>query len=228
MEAFVLHESGMSSGTDSPSATTIPSLRRLLDETSDLIDSPPFTHVLTRVLDAAFSLLIDTKISHQAYKIPPISASAARVQELVNPEEAKAKVANILAVFSRQAHSIGAGSSSGLNNENEYLAAIDHVKDLEAFAAVVYSSHFEAEALGENTDPGTPANRGSMAEPSAPDSSSKGITMSRPSTADTLNEGGYGGQGNDVKKEEAVLASGDAMFEQAWGRALAKEDGKIS
>ena len=52
-EQNVLKESGMSdeSGT-SPISTP---LRRLLDETSDLIDSPTFTHVLTLLLDAGYS-----------------------------------------------------------------------------------------------------------------------------------------------------------------------------
>lgn len=116
-------------------------LRRLLDETSDLIDSPAFTHVLTLLLDSAFSLLIDTKIATLAYKIPPPSASGARVVEIVGPgTDVKAKVASTLATFSRQAHSIGSGGN------NEYLTAMENVRDLEAFAAVVYSSNFEFEA----------------------------------------------------------------------------------
>ncbi|KAH7117144.1 Peroxin-3 [Dendryphion nanum] len=135
-EAYVLHESGMSA---SASSGTSASLRRLLDETSDLIDSPVFSQVLTLLLDAAFSHLIDNKISQLSYKIPPTSASSARVQEIVNPSDAKAKVANSLAVFCRQAHAIGSGAN------NEYLSAIETVRDLEAFAAVVYSSNFEFE-----------------------------------------------------------------------------------
>jgi peroxin-3 len=133
-EAFVLRESGMTE----PSTTTTTSLRRLIDETSDLIDSPHFTHVLTLLLDAAFSHLIDTKISQLAYKIPPVSSDAGRVQELIGGDT-KAKVASSLAVFCRQAHAIGTGAN------NEYLQAIEGVRGLEAFAAVVYSSHFEFE-----------------------------------------------------------------------------------
>ncbi len=129
----------------SPSPTTPRSLRRLIDETSDIADSPAFTSVLTRLLDAGFSHLIDTKISALSYKIPPISASSARVTEIVG-DGVKAKVANSLAVFCRQAHSIGAGAN------NEYLEKMEQVGELEAFAAVVYSSNFEFEspaALGE-------------------------------------------------------------------------------
>ncbi|KAF2418013.1 Peroxin-3 [Tothia fuscella] len=139
-EDYVLHAAGMSGPTEI-SATTSPALRRLLDETSDLVDSPPFAHVLTLLLDSAFSLLIDTKIATLAYKIPPPSASGARVVEIVGPGTGvKTKVASTLATFSRQAYSIGSGGN------NEYLTTMEGVRDLEAFAAVVYSSNFEFEA----------------------------------------------------------------------------------
>ena len=45
-----------------------------------------------------------------------------------------------MAVFCRQAHAIGAGVN------NEYLEKIESVGELEAFAAVVYSSNFEFES----------------------------------------------------------------------------------
>lgn len=201
-EEYVLQESGMTS-TAATSPTTTSSLRRLLDETSDIIDSPTFSRVLTRLLDAAFSHLIDIKISQLSYKIPPISENTARVQEIIG-NDIKAKVASSLAVFCRQAHSIGSGAN------NEYLAAVEQVGDLEAFAAVVYSSNFEFESPEVG--------------PSA--------SASRPATA--------GGDGNRVSlataeelpavniEEAAAGASsvGDAGFESAWKHALAKEDGK--
>jgi len=158
LESHVLAESGM----PEPHTPPTPSLRRLLDETSDLIDSPSFTHVLTLLLDAAFSHLIDVKISALAYKLPPLPtetpspsartsmdpfgvlppASTARITDITELEDRaakKAKVANSLAIFCRQAHQIGSGAN------NEYLQAIEAVAQLEAFAAVVYSSNFEFE-----------------------------------------------------------------------------------
>lgn len=45
--------------------------------------------------------------------------------------------------MTRQAHAIGNGIP------NEYVQAIETVKELEAFAAVIYSSNFELEAVGE-------------------------------------------------------------------------------
>jgi peroxin-3 len=74
-EEYVLKESGMMSDSPSTSISShgVTPLRRLLDETSDLIDAPPFSHVLTMLLDAGFSHLVDQKISQQVFKIPPTS-----------------------------------------------------------------------------------------------------------------------------------------------------------
>jgi peroxin-3 len=146
LEDFVLNESGMSSRDPSlsippPTSTMISPLRRLLDETSDLIDSPPFTHVLTLLLDAGFSMLVDQKISQQSFNIPPtsdtIDSDVARVQEIVEARPVKLPI--VLATLTRQAHIIGNGVP------NEYLQAMEQVRDLEAFAAVVYSSNWETE-----------------------------------------------------------------------------------
>jgi len=192
-----------SSDTNPP---TPPSLRRLLDETSDLVDSPAFTHVLTLLLDAAFSLLIDTKVATFAYKIPPTSASTARVQEIVGLD-AKAKVANTLPVFCRQAHSIGSGGT------NEYLAAMEGVRDLQAFAAVVYSSNFEFEAP----------------EPAA--AGGEQIEVSRPGTAGTEAEAAVDAEAPEPEQSgpgvDASLVGAESGFETAWGKALAKEDGRV-
>lgn len=196
-EEYVLRESGMTTATSNSPAS--PSLRRLLDETSDLIDSPAFTHVLTLLLDAAFSLLIDTKIATLSYKIPPTSASTARVQEIVGAD-AKAKVANSLAVFCRQAHNIGSGAN------NEYLTAIENVRDLEAFAAVVYSSNFEFEAPEANTI----------------DLNLDPSRSSRPSTAGAAEKS----SDSETIGGEASFVGAESGFESAWGKALAKEDGK--
>ena len=178
--------------------TASPSLRRLIDETSDLIDSPSFTHVLTHLLDAAFSHLIDTKIAQLAYKIPPTSASTARVQEIVNPSDAKAKVAVSLAVFCRQAHAIGTGAN------NEYLTAIEAVRDLEAFAAVVYSSNFEFET---------------------PEAGAAGV-VDVDSTAESKRTSLLAGTESGTTSLRQSWGGVDTQFESAWGKALAKEDGK--
>ncbi|KAF2142866.1 uncharacterized protein K452DRAFT_286497 [Aplosporella prunicola CBS 121167] len=193
-ESYVLTESGMTTGeTPEVFAPNTP-LRRLLDETSDIIDSPSFTHVLTRLLDSTFSVLVDNKLATLSFKLPPVSASTARIVELTDPKSAKTKIANTLAVFCRQAHAIGSGTN------NEYLEAMESVRDLEAFAAVVYSSNFDYEA---------------------PEDTGKG-TETRPTTAGTYVEepAPLGGEASIIEK--------DSGFEAAWGKAMAKDEGKGS
>jgi peroxin-3 len=136
-ELAVLRESGVLAESTLPHSAVSLSLRRLLDETSDLIDSPPFSHVLTLLLDASFSLLVDQKISQQSFKLPPGPESGERIQEIVEPQPVKLPI--VLATLTRQAHKIGNGVP------NEYLQAMEEVRDLEAFAAVVYSSNWETE-----------------------------------------------------------------------------------
>jgi peroxin-3 len=149
--------------TPSSSSTDAP-LRHLLDETSDLIDSPTATHIHTLLLDTLFSQLTDTFIRQQAYKpsSSPLSSQQTslpsssttyppppppRITELhddgSDPTTLTAKLATILAVMTRQAHVIGNGVLP-----NIYVQAMEEVKELEAFAAVVYSSHFELQGMG--------------------------------------------------------------------------------
>lgn len=148
-EDFVLRESGMANdSSSSPRVAESAPLRRLLDETSDLIDSPPFSHVLTLLLDAGFSTLVDQKIAQQAFKIPPVpevdDLEGSRITEIVDTKPVKLPI--VLATVTRQAHSIGNGVP------NEYLQAMEQVRDLEAFAAVVYSSNWESEISPVNDD----------------------------------------------------------------------------
>ncbi|KAF2861987.1 Peroxin-3 [Piedraia hortae CBS 480.64] len=123
-EADVIRQAG---STDD-STDINPSLRRLLEETSDLIESPPFTQVLTHTLDFTYSHLVDHYVAIEAFKQVKIK-----------------KLAHILPVFCRQAHFISTGSGDVANEENEYLCAIDKTRELEAFAAIIYSSNFEYE-----------------------------------------------------------------------------------
>ncbi|KAH0538735.1 hypothetical protein FGG08_004687 [Glutinoglossum americanum] len=201
-EDYVLHESGMSSSTMPPTTTTDSShmpLRKLLDETSDLIDSPPFTYVLTKLLDAGFSVLVDEKLRFQAYKLPPDpSLGGSRIQEISGDEiEAKAKVANILAVLTRQAHSIGLGTNAE-EKVNEYLRAMEQQRDLEGFAAIVYSSNFEFEAPTTSSAGGKHNGRdGTGSKPEVPTAS--GTIECGESFAD--------------------MSLVEAEFESAWGKA---------
>lgn len=145
-ESFVLQESGVlgdsaaaetRTGTSTPPSPTSSPLRRMLDETSDLIESPAFSHVLTLLLDAGFSVLLNRKLLQGAFDVQPTSAS---IPELEEDQISKVVLLpKILSVLTRQAHVIGNGMP------NEYLQEMEGVKDLEAFAAVVYSSNWENE-----------------------------------------------------------------------------------
>jgi peroxin-3 len=147
-EDEVIRQSGIlddDSLTPEGSAQVSPAaLRRLLDETADLIESPAFSHVLTLVLDSGFSLLVDKKLATEAFEFSldeapttvATTASLKRTRAILLPK--------ILSVLTRQAHVIGNGTTP-----NEYLQEMETVRDLEAFSAVVYSSNWENEMKDE-------------------------------------------------------------------------------
>ncbi|KAI1274780.1 Peroxin-3 family protein [Xylaria sp. FL0933] len=155
LEDFVLKESGVlgdsaaatanqsgSSSTSSPASTITPALRRLLDETSDLIESPAFCHVLTLLLDAGFSVLLNKKLLPGAFgsNVPGTSSTSEPTEQAAtDPTTRAVLLPKILSVLTRQAHVIGNGMP------NEYLQEMEYVQDLGAFAAVVYSSNWENE-----------------------------------------------------------------------------------
>ncbi|KUJ19868.1 Peroxin-3 [Mollisia scopiformis] len=202
-EAFVLKESGMEAEVTptslvSISSSSITPLRRLLDETSDLIDSPPFSHVLTLLLDAGYSTLVDQKIAQQAYKVPPTSdipdLNAPRVTEIVDVKPVKLPI--VLAILTRQAHSIGNGVP------NEYLQAMEQVRDLEAFAAVVYSSNWESEI-----------------SPMADEGST--VLVPKDETAEVVPA--------EAGQDSVIDVGTTTTFESAWGKAVeTAEKGKVA
>ena len=80
---------------------------------------------------------------------------------------------------------------------NEYVQALEGVRELDAFAAVVYSSNFEFEAMGSGEGDGLDAK-----------------------TGEGLVQGGgaemVGGKGEGVGVGIKGLAGG--LFENVWGR----------
>lgn len=139
-EDEVVRESGILEDNAGQALQTSPAaLRRLLDETADLIESPAFSHVLTLLLDAGFSSLVDKKLASEAFEFP---AQETGILVSDHRDMKRTKVIllpKILSVLTRQAHVIGNGVP------NEYLEDMETVRDLEAFAAVVYSSNWENE-----------------------------------------------------------------------------------
>ena len=120
-------------------AVSAPALRHLLDETADVIESPMFNQVLTLLLDAAFSHLIQERIGPEAYNLEPLQANNGLQNTGANGGVANptAKLATTLAIMTKEAHQIGHGLP------NDYVQALENVQDLEAFAAVIYSSNHE-------------------------------------------------------------------------------------
>ncbi len=210
----------MPSPPASPSSalTTPPPLRRLLDETSDLIESPMFTHVLTHLLDAAFSHLIDGKVRSEAYKLAPLTPtpiSESRITEVIDPDPltASAKLATILAVMTREAHKIGNGVP------NEYVQAIEAVSELEAFAAVVYSSNNEFEARSETFCTPDPAGsrRRDEAEGDGDDAKDgKGSGSIVTARAEDVAEAGE--RRGIIDKAAGVVDAAWGGFESVWGK----------
>lgn len=146
-EDEVIRESGIledapARQVNHPSSAAI--LRRLLDETADLIESPSFSHVLTLLLDSGFSYLIDNKLSTEAFQLPATDGIV--TPELKDQQRSKViLLPKILSVLTRQAHVIGNGVP------NEFLERMEAVRPLEAFAALVYSSNWETEIRDDGT-----------------------------------------------------------------------------
>jgi len=199
-EDYVLRESGileesivvLSESTTSQSPASSPAVRRLLDETSDLIESPSFTHVLTLILDAGFSLLVDKKLASAAFGKPDLAQSEPRTSQVV-------LLPKILSVLTRQAHVIGNGMP------NEYLQEMEQVRDLEGFAAVVYSSNWENEIHDDE---------GGIMTSAVDVRASQGITtaINMPSQTQGTTQG--------TGEESVVMVNPATSFESAWDRAV--------
>jgi peroxin-3 len=241
-EQFVIRQASMPDSDDSPSLETAgvqdpisadvkitQALRRLLDETSDLIDSPTFSFVLTRLLDAGFSNLIDHRVGLEAFKTGGIpTADSPRVTEVT---DTKCKIAHILPVFCRQAHAIvGVGE---LDMGNEYMTAMDRVPDLEAFAAVIYSSNLNYE-LAEGDDEARAANLEQPTNPQQPSFVDSEIIA--PASQPDEVSAAIGADTIPLDTEDTATAAADVnleisqgpadgAFEGAWKKALATEDG---
>lgn len=196
-EDLVLRESGV---LDSPpdASASLPqtegstiSLRRLLDETADLIESPPFAHVLTQLLNAGFGHLLDKKVVSGAFDTPSTLHPDTAVQALSQspPPTRAVLLPKVLSVLTRQAHAIGNGMP------NEYLREMEGVRDLEGFAAVVYSSNWESEIR--------PDEEGGLFVSGA-----------------AVGENGTGGRA-PTGEESLVVVDPSASLEGAWERATA-------
>lgn len=129
------------------------SLRDLLDETADFIESPNAAEVIKRLVHTGLAVTVN-KISTMYPQSDPGAglvtsprhsttnlATAGASPTSPTSEEVlflpRVKLASILANITRQAAQIGQGTPF---EPNEYIAAMTQVSDLDAFSAVVYSN----------------------------------------------------------------------------------------
>ncbi|EEU46498.1 uncharacterized protein NECHADRAFT_100129 [Fusarium vanettenii 77-13-4] len=197
-ESGILDEAPAQEGEDPTAAASQAILRRLLDETADLIESPSFSHVLTLLLDAGFSYLVDNKLATAAFELPASDG-------IVSPElkdQRRSKVIllpKIMSVLTRQAHVIGNGMP------NEYLQKMETVRDLEAFAAVVYSSNWEQEIRADDDLMASAVDLGT--------SQASGKTLQAQTQTQTT-------QTQTQGESSVVVVDSQGGFESAWERAV--------
>ncbi|KAG6068123.1 hypothetical protein E4U32_001805 [Claviceps aff. humidiphila group G2b] len=216
-EDEVLRQSGILLNDDRPPSTQPDStasssvsrsagLRRLLDETADLLESPSFSHVLTLLLDTAFETLVDKKLATEAFELPP--------QIPVPPPETMDLRASrvillpkILSVLTRQAHVIGNGVP------NEYLQDMETVRALTAFAAVVYSSNWDKEMCHDDDD-----DYGIMDSAIGIGGLGEREPRSRSVQGDV--EAGDGGKRPVLDESIVVVDAAEDGFQTAWEKAV--------
>lgn len=202
-QSGILEENATQDGIPSSPQPSPESLRRLLDETADLIESPAFCHVVTLLLDAGFSTLVDKKLAAEAFELP-VDESGFMANIITEAKQTKVVLLpKILSVLTRQAHAIGNGVP------NEYLQDMEGVRGLEAFAAVVYSSNWESEVRGEGMMASAVHVKHADAAPEKT-SEKKGVSEKKqePETQTTQGE------------QSIVVVDPHDGFESAWEKAV--------
>ncbi|GAB1200609.1 hypothetical protein APSETT444_009983 [Aspergillus pseudonomiae] len=209
-EDKLLEESGVLGVTELANSQTATTLRHLLDETADLIESPTFTRVLMLLNNECFQTLIQQctadafkSTSQPSTSVPQSFTSVATVVPGADSSEPKAKLANVLAVLARQAHVIG----NGTNPPNIYLTAMDQgVRELEAFAAVVYSSNFDFELVGSGTKIESPGD----------ETPGSDTVLIEKEDYDELNR-------SQIQQPSTTGPGANSAFEHAWGKAVEEQ-----
>ncbi|BGP23108.1 peroxisomal biogenesis factor 3 [Rhodotorula toruloides] len=116
-----------------------PSLRSLLDETSDALDSPDSAFVRALSLDKLFSVALEKL--EVAFRSPAVKEGrGARFEDVTEKE---ARLASLLPVLTRlsasKGEAVGAVLAGGVNG-NEWVEALEDVREMREFAAVLYGS----------------------------------------------------------------------------------------
>ncbi|SCV72447.1 BQ2448_3984 [Microbotryum intermedium] len=125
-------------GIPTISATISPELRRLLSETHDCLDSSDGQLVRQRLLDAMFTHLV---LGLEAPFQSPV-ASIGQGSRFEDVTERSTILAKLLPVLAQHSHTVLSGMS------NEYVEAMEDVRELREFSAIIYSS-FDRENVRE-------------------------------------------------------------------------------
>lgn len=135
-----------SSSAMTPNSIISRPLRSLLNETSDFLLSPDGSLVLTLTLDRLYSLSV-SKLE-PAFSTPVASSTSAlgdgaRGARFEDVTEKQTKLASLLPVLTK----LSAGGLEGQDgilrggHGNEYIEAIDDIRELREFVAIVYASY---------------------------------------------------------------------------------------
>ena len=216
-EDEMLAEAGMLDPASPSSLSSKPKVRSLLDETSDLIESPVFTHVLTLLLDAGFAVLMENHLARSVFELPSPEDSTAESLQATRA----VLLPKILSVLTKQAHVIGDGKMP-----NEYLVAMEQVPDLNAFSAVVYSANWQREIQAETvTSTATPSE---VQVGAAAGTWSGGVSAAAAAGWGMSSEMGQPGMSREAAgaaerlrgtEESAVFVDAESEFENAWAKA---------
>jgi peroxin-3 len=121
-----------------------PALRSLLGETSDALDSPDGALVRSLCLDRLFSLASEKlEPAFQSSATPDASANAVdgRGVRFEDVTEQTVKLASLLPLLARLTNPQAEGSVFGNGVQgNEWTEALEEVRELREFSAVLYSS----------------------------------------------------------------------------------------
>ena len=226
-----------------PSTAISPLLRHLLSTTADLIDSPPFQHILTHSLDATFSHLTDSILRTQAYKLPPLSlppqiqSQPSSSSEMFSPPAvapptipaeltagASTKLATILAVLTRQAYAIGKGGDT-VGKGNEYMAVLGRVEEIDSFAGVIYAGMQDPDKTGiDAPEPSlfNPSPRDTLQQ-LAEETPAAAAAAPPPEANSVAGDGGSGIFGEVSRQGQNMVGSAVGMFEGVWSRVIGEK-----
>ncbi|GAA5932405.1 Pex3p [Sporobolomyces koalae] len=135
-----------SSSASSDSLIT-PTLRSLLNETSDFLLSPDGSLVLTLLLDRLFALSVSKLEPAFSTPIPSSTTEetgqGARGARFEDVTEKQTRLASLLPVLTRLTAAGPEGQAGILRSGhgNEYVEGIDDIRELREFVAIVYASY---------------------------------------------------------------------------------------